>query len=160
MNFDQDEAGQRAARKSLEVLLAELVRLGDGIAEDELNRLKAKIKSALIMQQESSPARSGSIAARSCRCHSNRAAVTRCQPFGCSSRLTRRLGKNFAVNANLGWLNNLENDTTDYQSGSSFHLDWTLEYVRERTAFGKPIAEHQAVTFRLADMATGIEAAR
>lgn len=33
-------------------------------------------------------------------------------------------------------------------------------YARERTAFGKPIIEHQAVAFRLADMATRIEAAR
>jgi alkylation response protein AidB-like acyl-CoA dehydrogenase len=33
-------------------------------------------------------------------------------------------------------------------------------YARERTAFGKPIVEHQAVAFRLADMATRIEAAR
>ena len=34
------------------------------------------------------------------------------------------------------------------------------EYARERSAFGKPIVEHQAVGFRLADMATRIEAAR
>jgi alkylation response protein AidB-like acyl-CoA dehydrogenase len=33
-------------------------------------------------------------------------------------------------------------------------------YARERRTFGKPIAEHQAVAFRLADMATQIEAAR
>jgi alkylation response protein AidB-like acyl-CoA dehydrogenase len=33
-------------------------------------------------------------------------------------------------------------------------------YARDRTSFGKPIAEHQAVAFRLADMATRIEAAR
>ncbi len=33
-------------------------------------------------------------------------------------------------------------------------------YARERSAFGKPIVEHQAVAFRLADMATRIEAAR
>jgi len=33
-------------------------------------------------------------------------------------------------------------------------------YARERTAFGKPIIGHQAVAFRLADMATRIEAAR
>ncbi len=33
-------------------------------------------------------------------------------------------------------------------------------YARERTSFGKPIVEHQAVAFRLADMATEIEAAR
>jgi alkylation response protein AidB-like acyl-CoA dehydrogenase len=35
-----------------------------------------------------------------------------------------------------------------------------LAYARERVAFGKPIVEHQAVSFRLADMATSIEAAR
>ncbi|MBB3396530.1 MULTISPECIES: acyl-CoA dehydrogenase family protein [unclassified Rhizobium] len=34
------------------------------------------------------------------------------------------------------------------------------DYARERTAFGKAIMEHQAVAFRLADMATQIEAAR
>jgi alkylation response protein AidB-like acyl-CoA dehydrogenase len=34
------------------------------------------------------------------------------------------------------------------------------DYARERTAFGKPIVEHQALAFRLADMATQIEAAR
>jgi butyryl-CoA dehydrogenase len=33
-------------------------------------------------------------------------------------------------------------------------------YARERRSFGVPIAEHQAVAFRLADMATRIEAAR
>jgi len=33
-------------------------------------------------------------------------------------------------------------------------------YARERVTFGKPIIEHQAVGFRLADMATRIEAAR
>ena len=35
-----------------------------------------------------------------------------------------------------------------------------LAYARERQSFGKPIIEHQAVAFRLADMATQIEAAR
>ncbi len=35
-----------------------------------------------------------------------------------------------------------------------------LAYAKEREAFGKPIFEHQAVQFRLADMATQIEAAR
>ena len=35
-----------------------------------------------------------------------------------------------------------------------------LAYARERETFGKPIIGHQAVAFRLADMATGIEAAR
>lgn len=35
-----------------------------------------------------------------------------------------------------------------------------LRYAHEREAFGKPIFEHQAVQFKLADMATRIEAAR
>jgi len=35
-----------------------------------------------------------------------------------------------------------------------------LEYAKERESFGKPIAEHQAIAFRLADMATGIATAR
>jgi alkylation response protein AidB-like acyl-CoA dehydrogenase len=36
----------------------------------------------------------------------------------------------------------------------------SLQYSKERKAFGKPISEHQAVAFKLADMATRIEAAR
>ena len=35
-----------------------------------------------------------------------------------------------------------------------------LAFARERIAFGKPITEHQAINFKLADMATEIEAAR
>jgi alkylation response protein AidB-like acyl-CoA dehydrogenase len=35
-----------------------------------------------------------------------------------------------------------------------------LAYARERKSMGKRLIEHQAVNFRLADMATGIEAAR
>ncbi|BBK30254.1 alkylation response protein AidB-like acyl-CoA dehydrogenase [Stella humosa] len=35
-----------------------------------------------------------------------------------------------------------------------------LAYAKERKSFGKPIIEHQAVAFRLADMATQIHAAR
>ena len=35
-----------------------------------------------------------------------------------------------------------------------------LRYSKERVAFGQPIFEHQAVQFRLADMATRLEAAR
>jgi alkylation response protein AidB-like acyl-CoA dehydrogenase len=36
----------------------------------------------------------------------------------------------------------------------------SLEYSKQRKAFGKAISEHQAVAFKLADMATEIEAAR
>lgn len=38
-------------------------------------------------------------------------------------------------------------------------LDMTLRYARERKTFGVPIAQHQAVAFKLAEMATRIEAA-
>jgi predicted Zn-dependent peptidase len=50
------------AQETLDVTLHELLRLREGIELDELGRLKARIKSSLIMQQESSAARSGAIA--------------------------------------------------------------------------------------------------
>ncbi len=39
-------------------------------------------------------------------------------------------------------------------------LDYALAYAHEREQFGRPIFEHQAVGFRLADLATRLEAAR
>lgn len=39
-------------------------------------------------------------------------------------------------------------------------LDYALAYAKERRQFGKPIIEHQAVAFRLAELATRLEAAR
>src|SRR3954452_359506 len=39
-------------------------------------------------------------------------------------------------------------------------LELALRYSQERKAFGKQIAQHQAIQFKLADMATKIEAAR
>src|SRR5947209_4074210 len=39
-------------------------------------------------------------------------------------------------------------------------LELALKYSQERRTFGKPIAEHQAVLFKLADMATQVDAAR
>ena len=39
-------------------------------------------------------------------------------------------------------------------------LDCAVAYARERQAFGKPLTGHQAVLFRLADMATEVEAGR
>jgi predicted Zn-dependent peptidase len=54
--------GADRAQETLNVTLRELVRLADGIEESELNRLKARIKSALILQQESSSGRSSSLA--------------------------------------------------------------------------------------------------
>lgn len=39
-------------------------------------------------------------------------------------------------------------------------LDKTVSYMKERKAFGKPIAEFQALQFRIADMETELQAAR
>lgn len=44
--------------------------------------------------------------------------------------------------------------------GAQRALDIALDYVRERRAFGKPVADFQATQFRLADMATELEACR
>ena len=50
------------SQQTLDVTLDVLRQLGEGIAEDELDRCKARAKSSLIMQQESTLARSSSIA--------------------------------------------------------------------------------------------------
>ncbi len=39
-------------------------------------------------------------------------------------------------------------------------LELGLKYAQERITFGKPIAQHQAIQFKLADMATKVEASR
>ena len=44
--------------------------------------------------------------------------------------------------------------------GAQAALDKTILYMREREAFGQPLAEFQALQFRVADMATELEAAR
>ncbi|MTI42394.1 hypothetical protein JM93_00141 [Roseibium hamelinense] len=43
---------------------------------------------------------------------------------------------------------------------AQFCLDRSIAYLQERKQFGKPLAEFQALQFRLADMATELEAAR
>jgi predicted Zn-dependent peptidase len=50
------------AQETLDVLLSELQRLPQGIGDDELDRCKARAKSALVMQQESTSSRAGAIA--------------------------------------------------------------------------------------------------
>jgi alkylation response protein AidB-like acyl-CoA dehydrogenase len=39
-------------------------------------------------------------------------------------------------------------------------LEYAVDYAKERQQFGKPIAQHQAVAFRLADMALRVDASR
>jgi predicted Zn-dependent peptidase len=50
------------AQETLDVTLGELTRLAEGIQPQELARLKARVKSGLIMQQESSSSRSSTVA--------------------------------------------------------------------------------------------------
>jgi alkylation response protein AidB-like acyl-CoA dehydrogenase len=42
-------------------------------------------------------------------------------------------------------------------AGSTAALRWTIDYVRERKAFGAPIGDFQATRFRLAELATEVE---
>lgn len=57
-------AGTRSekAQQTLDVTIAELRRLREGIAIDEVDRVKAGLKSSLVMQQESTAARASSMA--------------------------------------------------------------------------------------------------
>lgn len=50
------------AQETLDVMLEQIRDLRKGVRQEELDRLKGRIKRSLIIQQESSPARSGSIA--------------------------------------------------------------------------------------------------
>jgi predicted Zn-dependent peptidase len=50
------------AQETLQVLLQEIRRLGDGVTRDELDRARTGLLSALVMQGESSGARAGSMA--------------------------------------------------------------------------------------------------
>ncbi|HEX8464039.1 MAG TPA: pitrilysin family protein [Abditibacterium sp.] len=50
------------AQETLDVLLGELTRIGEGVADDELERAKIGMISSLVMQEESSRARASAIA--------------------------------------------------------------------------------------------------
>ena len=50
------------AQETLDVILGELTRLKDGIAKEEVERVQAGLKSSLIMQEESTSARAGTLA--------------------------------------------------------------------------------------------------
>lgn len=43
---------------------------------------------------------------------------------------------------------------------ASGSLELSIKYAKERKAFGVPISQHQAIQFKLADMATSVDAAR
>jgi acyl-CoA dehydrogenase len=46
------------------------------------------------------------------------------------------------------------------QASAEAVLDWTLAYVRQRKAFGRRVADFQAVSFQLAELRTAIEVSR
>ncbi len=50
------------AQETLDVTLAELIRLADGVQEEEVARVRAGLKSSVIMQEESTSARAGALA--------------------------------------------------------------------------------------------------
>ena len=58
-------AGTRAdrAQQTLDVMVAEFRRLRDGVTDDEVGRVRAALKTSLVMQQESTSARASSMAA-------------------------------------------------------------------------------------------------
>ena len=51
-------------------------------------------------------------------------------------------------------------DLVWYRDGLQRAYDAALVYSRERTAFGQPISDFQAIQIKLAEMATKIQAAR
>jgi predicted Zn-dependent peptidase len=54
--------GSERAQETLDVTMSELRKLKDGVTVDEIDRVKAGLKSSLIMQDESTSARAGVIA--------------------------------------------------------------------------------------------------
>jgi predicted Zn-dependent peptidase len=58
-------AGTRSdrAQQTLDVMVAEFRRLRDGVTDDEVSRVRASLKTSLVMQQESTSARASSMAA-------------------------------------------------------------------------------------------------
>ncbi|SNS43481.1 Acyl-CoA dehydrogenase [Belliella buryatensis] len=66
-------------------------------------------------------------------------------------------GFNFAMETLNGGRIGIAAQALGIASGA---YELALAYSKERKAFGKPISQHQAIQFKLADMATSIEAAR
>jgi alkylation response protein AidB-like acyl-CoA dehydrogenase len=66
-------------------------------------------------------------------------------------------GFNFAMETLNGGRIGIAAQALGIASGA---YELALAYSKERKAFGKPISQHQAIQFKLADMATQIEAAR
>lgn len=66
-------------------------------------------------------------------------------------------GFSFAMNTLNGGRIGIASQALGIASGA---LELSVKYAKERKAFGQEIAKHQAIQFKLADMATKIDAAR
>ncbi|MEQ1746392.1 MAG: acyl-CoA dehydrogenase [Saprospiraceae bacterium] len=66
-------------------------------------------------------------------------------------------GFKFAMNTLNGGRIGIASQALGIAAGA---YELALDYAKQREAFGKPISQHQAIAFKLADMATDIEAAR
>lgn len=76
--------------------------------------------------------------------------------------LTNRIGEDgfgfkFAMNVLNGGRIGIAAQALGIAAGA---FELSLKYSKERKTFGKPIADHQAIQFKLSEMATKIEAAR
>ncbi|KQS32560.1 acyl-CoA dehydrogenase [Dyadobacter sp. Leaf189] len=67
------------------------------------------------------------------------------------------LGFKFAMNVLNGGRIGIAAQALGIAAGA---LDLSLKYSKERKTFGKPISDHQAIQFKLSEMATKVEAAR
>jgi alkylation response protein AidB-like acyl-CoA dehydrogenase len=75
------------------------------------------------------------------------------------NRLLGSLGEGFRI-AMSGLNGGRVNIAASSLGGARAALERTVQYMHERQTFGEPLHRHQALQFQLADMATGLEAAR
>jgi predicted Zn-dependent peptidase len=93
----------KRAQETLDVTLRELKRLREGIEDDEVERVRAGLKSSLIMQEESTSARAGSLASdwyylgRVRTTEEIQAAIDGLTPKSILSHLERAPAKDFTI---------------------------------------------------------------
>ncbi|MBI4308619.1 MAG: acyl-CoA dehydrogenase family protein [Chloroflexi bacterium] len=81
---------------------------------------------------------------------------------GCRVPDGRRIGeRGQGLRVALGTLDTFRTTVAAHVAGmAQTALDLALAYARQRHTFGKPLAEHQAIQFKLADMACDVDVAR
>ena len=95
--------GADRAQQTLDVMIGELVRLKDGIEPEEVDRVRAGLKTSLIMQQESTSSRASSMATdwfylkRVRRIDEVQSAIDALTPAGILGYLERFPAKDFTV---------------------------------------------------------------